>query len=168
MEEPNPNAVYAQVDMALKRKNRRNSTSKGGREETGRKRPGPPPQRPPPIPPVAYTGKKTNPPPPVATKKPSLTEQANRATSEHNHLPSSSPSLKPQTLPKPPTIPKKVSQVLAEKKRKIVPPKPIPYHIYIKAKEKRLLNGSSSGPGRTGKEKENRPSHRDSDSSNDS
>ena len=145
--------------MAMKRKNRRNSTGGG---EGGRKKPAPP-QRPPPTPPAAYSGKRT-PPPPVAPKKPSL----------HSPIASpekiSSPSSKPLTLPKPPAIAKKASQVLAEKKRRTVPPKPIPYHIYIKAKEKRLLKGSG---GRETGNKENVPTicctrDTDSDSSTDS
>lgn len=172
MEEPAPTAIYAQVNMALKRKNRRNSTSRGDSgEDSGRKRPVPP-QRPPPTPPTAYTSKKAT-PPPVAPKKPSLQSHegsSSRTSPEHNNITSSSSPTKIPLLPKPPAIPKKASQVLAEKKRKIVPPKPIPYHIYIKAKEKRLLN--ASGPERRGEDKENRPDSygrdTDSDGSNDS
>lgn len=177
MEEPNPNAIYAQVDMALKHKNRRNSTSKreentrrgddGRREEAGgRKRPALPPQRPPPTPPQAFSAKKT--PPPVAPRKPSSHVIENTNSRSANSSPEK--SVKPLTLPKPPAIDKKASQVLCERKRKVVPPKPIPYHIYIRTKEKKRLNGHLVRRGRHEKNKENKHvmSDRSSDSSDSS
>ena len=155
MEQPNPNAIYAQVNMALKRKNRRNSTSKSDSEgKSVRKKPAGPPQRPPPVPPPAYSIKK----PPVAPKKPSLPSPSRTPPQQQTN----SPPSRPPTLPKPPAIAKKASQLIAEKRLKTAPPKPIPYHIYIRTKHKRQqLNGREGG-----ENKENRPTveERDSDS----
>lgn len=129
----NPDAIYSTVNMALKHKNRRNSTSK--RDKGTGKKPHGPPQRPPPTPPPAYTSKRT---PPVTT--PGSPQPGDTA-------PQSSPP--PPTSPKPPLpkIAKKSSQLLAQlesekrKKAKKAPPKPVPYHIYIKSKK---MMGSSS------------------------
>ena len=153
MEEENcQTAVYAQVNMAMKRKNRRNSTSKSDSDRE-KKKPAPP-QRPPPTPPPAYSNKKPA-PPPVAPKKPrsQSPENSNKATQPLVTDQEDHGSKSPPTLPKSPAISKKASQLLAEKRNKIVPPKPIPYHIYIKAKEKRLLNGGEER-GREDKENE--------------
>ena len=150
-----PTAIYATVDLALKHKNRRNSARGRG---TGKKVHGPP-QRPPPTPPAAYTGNMTLPASVNTTKSPQSTRP---------------PPSEQAPKPPPPRIPKKPSQLLAQleknndnkkKKKSTVPPKPIPYHIYINTKRKMGASCGGVESRGAGGDKENRDTlHRDSDS----